>query len=112
MWARSLRYEAHCQFLTTFDAFYKQVNVYSSAERSTMDATDVEGLSAVWDRAQALRIVCTNQSAQMAQSATTALRDFATNDVGWEEVNYRLDQYVGAVREEFHLLPIPLLGDD
>jgi len=51
------------------------------------------------------------RSTDRAKEAAEALSDYVFRNGKWEQVSYTLDQYVGAVREEFKLGPIELMGD-
>jgi hypothetical protein len=109
VWARALRYEAHVAFLTEFDARYRDLDRAHSQGRYQRPSSDF--LVPVWSRHQSVRLVCTADTAQLAFDAVIALTGYAFYGRESDEVTYKLDLYLGAVREEFHLPPIPLQRD-
>ena len=111
IWARGLRYEAHVAFLSTFDAKYKSAQEASG--RHDLGEVPDDWLVPVWDRLQALRMVCHDRTAKKAETALASLQAYTHGTGGrWEQVEWDLDRYLGAIREEFQLAPISLFGED
>lgn len=105
VWARGLRHEAHVAFLSIVDEKFKAV----SSAREDDDGREApdDFLVPVWDRYQALRMVCTKDTAEAAERVTTALLDYTFQAGQWQNVEHQRDVYLGAIRAEFHLPPIP-----
>lgn len=110
VWARGLRYEAHVKFLDVFDEKYR---IYLEAEHeSTPVEPPDDWLVPVWDAYNRLRIVCEQETADQAEAAVKALHDCLFGRGRWEQVQWASDQYLGAMRKEFGLNRIKLMGED
>lgn len=109
VWARGLRYEAHVKFLDLFGAKYR-LYLDTEEDPNALDPPD-DWLVPVWDAFQRLRIVCEQETADKAEAAVDALQKYVFRDGRWEEVEWASDQYRGAMRKEFGLKQIKLMGD-
>ena len=113
VWARSLRYEAHVLFLKTHDELYKtaqRADVSGDYGGPNQDPPD-DFLVPLWNRLAMLRLVAEKATAEMAKQALLELAEYVFRKGPWVKVDYALDQYVEAVRAEFKLGPIELMGD-
>lgn len=109
VWARGLRYEAHVAFLAEFDRKYDTVRRVGDAEPGREPENDY--LASLWDRHQAVRLVCTQPTALAGEVALEALHRYVFADGPWESVDYQRDRYLSAVREEFGLPEVAIMGD-
>jgi hypothetical protein len=110
VWARGLRYEAHVAFLSEYDRRYDEVR---DAKLLPDDGSEPPEnyLVPLWDRHQAVRLVCTEATARAGERARDALFAYTFRNGKWEVVEYERDRYLAAVREEFELPPVPIMGD-
>ena len=108
VWARSLRYEAHVAFLTEFDRMLREAREERKRLPDWRPGDAASGL--LWDRFQALRLVCAALTTAAAESAVDALRDYLHTPGGrWRPVDVEREGYLAAVRDEFGLPPVPPL---
>jgi hypothetical protein len=113
VWARGLRYEAHVAFLSEYDRRYDQMWIVKQLQQLPGPSEPVPEnyLQPLWDRQQAVRLVCTEATARAGERARDALASYTFRDGEWEAVDYERDRYLAAVREEFGLPPVPIMGD-
>lgn len=109
VWARSLRYEAHLQFLSEFDHRYKAIA--EAKARARQEPVPDDWLDPAWDRLKSLRLVCAEQSAQTAEHLLLIVGEYSDEKAIWEDVEVARRQYVDAIRAEFHMPPIALRSD-
>jgi hypothetical protein len=114
IWARSARYEAHVQFLKTYDELDKIAQRADDARRyggslSNPDPPD-DFLVPLWDRWTTLRLVSERATTDRAKEAVEALADQVFKNGPWEQTAYTLDQYIGAVRAVSPVYPADRLA--
>jgi hypothetical protein len=109
VWARGLGYEAHVQFISTFQRLYKAVT--DARDRGNDIEPPEDYLVPLHDQMTSLRLISQQVTQNQAWRAITALDRYTYRDGMWTEVEKYFDRYLGAVREEFHLPPIELVED-
>jgi hypothetical protein len=110
VWARGLRVDAHLAFLTLFDERYGEWQSIRHGFGGSAEPPE-DYLAPLWQRFQALRLVCSESTAKLAQKAMRSFNEYVFENGRWEQVEWDEDQYLGAIREELRLPPIPLMGD-
>lgn len=114
-WARDRRYDAHVQFLKTHDELYGTVQ--RAKLRRMEDPSGQPGeppddfLTPLMIRLTMVRLVSEKATADTAEAAFQALMQYSFRSGQWEMVDWTLDQYLGAVRQEFGLGPMQLMGE-
>lgn len=115
VWARSARYEAHVQFLKAHDKLF---NVAASAYDARRNGSSIpvgeppdDFMVPLWDRFTLVRLVSERTTANKARKSVVDLADFVFLKGTPQQVEFSLDEYIGAIREEFRLGPIELMGD-
>ncbi|GAA5031810.1 hypothetical protein GCM10023258_30300 [Terrabacter aeriphilus] len=58
-----------------------------------------------------LSVVCTEATANAGERARSAMAAYTFRDGTWEDVEYERDRYLAAVRQEFGLPSVPIMGD-
>lgn len=109
VWARGLRLEAHGRFLDVFEAKYRVV--MNAKDDPYKPDPPEDWLAPVWDAFQRLRIVCDQETAHTAEAVIKALHEYTFGKGKWEQVEWASEQYLGAIRREFGLKQIELMGD-
>lgn len=102
IWARHLRFEAHVAFLAEYDRKY---TAYAEATLTALDGEEPEDdyLVSLYDRYQAVRLVCTDTTARSGREAQDALSAYVFADGTPDIVDHARDNYVDAARHEFGL---------
>jgi hypothetical protein len=109
VWARDLGYEAHVQFIGTFQRLFKAVS--DAEDRRDGSEPPEDYIQPLCDQMTSLRLISQQATQDKAKRAITALSKFTYTGGTWPEVDKFFDGYVGAVREEFHLPPIDFVED-
>lgn len=110
VWARGLRYEAHVEFLSTFDAKCKAAS--AAKDRGEGQEAPHDWLVPLRARLQALRMLGTRETWESANVAFENLYAYVFEEPDdWQSVEFAIDEYLLAVRREFHLPPIGASGD-
>jgi hypothetical protein len=109
VWARQIRYEAHLSFVKILD------DKHSVAVDAENDPNDPEApedwLMPVWDKLQEMRLVSEEGTISKADEAFKCLQEYVYGHGKSQDVSLARDEYLGAVRKEFRLPPIAMIGD-
>jgi hypothetical protein len=105
-WVRGRVSEAHYEFLIEFDSRFQVIN------EEVHGPTPEDWLIPLEYKFQALRLVCSADSARQAERALQALREHAFEGGRWEPVEWAFDQYLLAARAELQLGAIPVMGNE
>lgn len=110
VWARGLRHEVHVAFLAQWDRFFDMLTEVDDRPDNGSEPPE-DFLLPVWRRLESVRLVCLPATAAAGQKACASLMALAFSGGQWEQASYDRDQYLAAVRDEFGLPAVPVMGD-